>query len=148
MKGCMSFYITVLLVVYGVAVGSVLAKSENAGTKNSLPTDASTREVPVQVNGVFPNLTVMADGMGSDSEAGIGALIPWGEKLWAIGYVSHIKGEGLGLYEISENMTMRRHPDRPRPGTTTIGFMVWQYRRPVADGKTGWMGRSLVGYTG
>ncbi|MHC4544969.1 MAG: hypothetical protein ACYSYL_10650, partial [Planctomycetota bacterium] len=59
---------------------------------------------------MFPNLTVIAKGVGSDSEAGIGALIPWAEKLWAIGYVSHIRGEGLGLYEINEDMTMRKHP--------------------------------------
>ncbi|MBN2136503.1 MAG: hypothetical protein JW720_01720 [Sedimentisphaerales bacterium] len=65
---------------------------------------------PVAVNGVFPNLTVMAKGIGSDSEAGIGALIPWADKLWAVGYVAHINGSGLGLYEISEDMTMRRHP--------------------------------------
>jgi len=64
----------------------------------------------VHLKGVFPKMTVMAKGLGSDSEAGIGALIPWAEKLWAIGYVSHIKGEGLGLYEISDDMTMRRHP--------------------------------------
>ena len=72
--------------------------------------NAGAEALPVQVNGVFPNLTVMAKGIGSDSEAGIGALIPWAEKLWAVGYVAHIRGEGLGLYEISEDMTMRRHP--------------------------------------
>jgi len=65
---------------------------------------------PVSISGVFPDLTVMAKGVGSDSEAGIGALIPWADKLWAIGYVSHIRGQGLGLYQISEDMTMRRHP--------------------------------------
>ncbi len=65
---------------------------------------------PVQVAGVFPSMTVMAKGLGSDSEAGIGALMPWGDRLWAVGYVAHIRGEGLGLYEIREDMTMRRHP--------------------------------------
>jgi hypothetical protein len=65
---------------------------------------------PASIGGVYPNLTVMAEGLGSTSEAGIGALIPWGDKLWAVGYVAHIHGQGLGLYEISEDMTMRRHP--------------------------------------
>ncbi|HNT87607.1 MAG TPA: M14 family zinc carboxypeptidase, partial [Candidatus Hydrogenedentes bacterium] len=65
---------------------------------------------PLQVAGVFPAMTVMARGLGSDSEAGIGALIPWGDRLWAVGYVAHIRGQGLGLYEIREDMTMRRHP--------------------------------------
>ena len=66
--------------------------------------------LPVQVNGVFPQMTVMAQGLGSNSEAGIGALIPWAQQLWAVGYVAHINGQGLGLYEIGEDMTMRRHP--------------------------------------
>ena len=65
---------------------------------------------PGPINGVFPKLTVMAKGLGSSSEAGIGALIPWAQKLWAVGYVAHISGQGLGLYEISDDMTMRRHP--------------------------------------
>ena len=68
------------------------------------------RSRPVQVGGVFPQMTVMAQGLGSDSETGIGALIPWANKLWAVGYVAHIRGQGLGLYEIDEDMTMRRHP--------------------------------------
>lgn len=67
-------------------------------------------ERPISVNGVFPNLTVFAPGAGSDSEAGIGALAPWADKLWAVGYVAHVRGEGLGLYEISEDMTMKKHP--------------------------------------
>ncbi len=71
---------------------------------------ASQKSPPVQVGGVFPSLTVMARGLGSNSEAGIGALIPWAQKLWAVGYVAHINGQGLGLYEINEDMTMRRHP--------------------------------------
>jgi hypothetical protein len=71
---------------------------------------AKTGSQPVPINGVFPKLTVMAQGLGSNSETGIGALIPWAQKLWAVGYVAHINGQGLGLYEISDDMTMRRHP--------------------------------------
>jgi hypothetical protein len=44
------------------------------------------------------------------TEAGIGAVIPWANKLWAVGYVAHIRGSGLGLYEISPDMSSRRHP--------------------------------------
>ncbi|UCG46253.1 MAG: hypothetical protein JSU94_12185 [Phycisphaerales bacterium] len=79
---------------------------------------------PLAVNSVFPQLTVMAKGTGSDSEAGIGALIPWAEKLWAIGYVAHIRGRGLGLYEISDDMTMRRHPASVH-GTFANRFPHW-----------------------
>ncbi|MCA9435662.1 MAG: hypothetical protein KC978_07740, partial [Candidatus Omnitrophica bacterium] len=68
------------------------------------PTVAEPSE-PIQIDGVFPSLTIHADGVGSRSETGIGALIPWANKLWAIGYVAHKTGEGIGLYEISEDMT-------------------------------------------
>ncbi len=52
----------------------------------------------------------MAPGTGSRSEAGIGALIPWADRLWMVGYVSHIKGRGLGLYELDEDMELMKHP--------------------------------------
>jgi len=79
---------------------------------------------PISVNGVFPKLTVFAEGVGSDSEAGIGALIPWADKLWATGYVAHIKGAGLGLYEISDDMKMTRHPQAVT-GTFTNRMAHW-----------------------
>jgi hypothetical protein len=82
----------------------------SAGRTQAQEQTARAGKSPIHVNGVFPGLTVMAKGVGSDSEAGIGALIPWAQKLWAVGYVAHIRGEGLGLYEISDDMTMRRHP--------------------------------------
>jgi hypothetical protein len=94
----------VFIAICAAMVGAA-GQAQGAG-----PKDADTDEPPISVNGVFPNLTVMAKGTGSDSEAGIGALVPWANKLWAVGYVAHIRGEGLGLYEISEDMTMRRHP--------------------------------------
>jgi len=84
--------------------------SYGLGANTSSPADTSTEQLPIQVKGVFPKMAVLAKGVGSDSEAGIGALIPWADKLWAIGYVSHIRGRGLGLYEISDDMTMRKHP--------------------------------------
>ena len=58
------------------------------------------KEAGREINGVFPNLSVRAPGAGSSSEAGIGALIPWADRLWAVGYVAHIHGSGIGLYEI------------------------------------------------
>ena len=48
------------------------------------------RTTPAQVGHVFPHMTVMADGAGSNSETGIGGLIPWANTLWAVGYVAHI----------------------------------------------------------
>ncbi len=90
------------------AFGRSLAKAIRSYLERVEEDEADSQ--PVQVKGVFPSLTVMAKGTGSSSEAGIGALIPWAQKLWAVGYVAHISGQGLGLYEIDEDMTMRRHP--------------------------------------
>ncbi|MHC4462954.1 MAG: hypothetical protein ACYS30_16225 [Planctomycetota bacterium] len=103
-------WVLVLLAVLVTVSSCQAAQEQNPDRNISSPADARTKEAPVQVKGVFPKMAVLAKGIGSDSEAGIGALIPWAEKLWAIGYVSHIKGKGLGLYEISDDMTMRKHP--------------------------------------
>lgn len=62
-----------------------------------------------QVGGVFPHLTVVSDHEPR-SEAGIGALVPWADRLWMVGYVAHISGAGLGLYEVNAALEMRRHP--------------------------------------
>lgn len=82
------------------------------------------KQKPININGVFPNMAVFADGVGSDSEAGIGALIPWANKLWAIGYVAHIRGKGLGLYEINEDMTMIQRPESVN-GTFANRYPHW-----------------------
>jgi hypothetical protein len=64
---------------------------------------------PVQINGVFPHLTIVGPH-ASRSESGIGALLPWADRLWMIGYVAHIHGSKIGLYEIDEEMNIRKHP--------------------------------------
>lgn len=51
----------------------------------------------IGIRGVYPHLAALSD---SYSEAGIGALVPWADRLWYVSYVAHIAGEGVGLYEI------------------------------------------------
>jgi hypothetical protein len=70
---------------------------------------AVTPTTPMQVNGVFPHLTVVSDHEPR-SEAGIGALVPWADRLWMVGYVAHISGAGLGLYEVNAALQMTKHP--------------------------------------
>jgi len=92
MKRNALLYVLVLIVICGVVLGS-------EAVKENVPADSAGKiQIPIEVRGVFPQMTVIAKGVGSDSEAGIGALIPWAEKLWAIGYVSHIKGQGLYIF--------------------------------------------------
>lgn len=78
-------------------------------SQSATETEQTTKPL-YHVNGVFPNLTVLGP-MEHRSESGIGALLPWADKLWMVGYVAHIKGSRIGLYEIDDNMTMRKHPE-------------------------------------
>lgn len=69
------------------------------------------------------------------TEAGIGALVPWADRLWAIGYVAHIEGAGLGLHEIAERLDMRRHPASVT-GTFANGMIHDPYQTSeVGDGQ-------------
>jgi len=79
----------------------------------------------VQVGGVFPHMTVMAPGVGSDSETGIGALVAWADRLWAVGYVAHVKGEGIGLYEIGADFSFRLRPESVT-GTFANRLVHWE----------------------
>lgn len=98
-----------------------------AGDQPEPPTDANAWQAPSPPVGgghVFPHFAVVAPGTGSRSEAGIGALIPWADRLWAIGYVAHIKGSGLGLYEMRSDLSWRLHPARVT-GTFANRFVHW-----------------------
>lgn len=79
----------------------------------------------IEIDGVFPSMTVYAPGVGSGSETGIGALIPWADRLWAVGYVAHIKGQGIGLYEIGDDMKMRLRPESVT-GTFANRMVHWE----------------------
>lgn len=72
---------------------------------------ALAQEVPQQVSGVFPSLSMTA-GHFPRTEAGTGALMPWANRLWIVTYVAHLSGtgSGTGLYEIDENMNLTQHP--------------------------------------
>lgn len=83
---------------------------------------------PVLVGNVFPHMTVTAPGVGSDSETGIGALIPWADRLWAVGYVAHIRGSGIGLYEIGPDLSFKKHPASVT-GTFANRLVHWESKQ-------------------
>jgi hypothetical protein len=58
------------------------------------------------INGAFPQIAVVA-GHENRNEAGIGALLPWADRLWFVAYVAHKRGEGTGLYCLDEKMQMQ-----------------------------------------
>jgi hypothetical protein len=70
--------------------------------------DATTPQQ--SISGVIPALAMTADHFPR-TEAGIGALMPWANRLWAITYVAHLTptGSGTGLYEIDENFKIKKH---------------------------------------
>ena len=79
---------------------------------------------------VDPQMVMRAPGAGSDSEAGIGALIAWADSLWAVGYVAHIRGEGLGLYQVTSDMKWVKRPESVT-GTYANRYIHWASKQAV-----------------
>ncbi len=68
---------------------------------------------PGNISGVVPSLCLKA-GLGPPrSECGVGALMAWADRLWAISYVSSLRNSGVetGLYEIDENLRITKRPE-------------------------------------
>lgn len=74
--------------------------------EKSTPTNIKTN-----ISGVIPDLAMVANH-SPRTEAGIGALMPWADRLWAVTYVAHMKetGSGTGLYEIDQDLNLHKHP--------------------------------------
>ncbi len=66
---------------------------------------------PMPVSGVFPHLAVKADHLPKRSETGIGALMPWADRLWFVTYVAHKAGTGggTGLFWVDDDMQLHKH---------------------------------------
>ena len=79
---------------------------------SSLPLFAQDAPQKLNVSGVFPHMAMVADH-SPRTEAGTGALMSWANRLWVCTYVAHMKGtgSGTGLYEIDENLNMRKRSE-------------------------------------
>jgi hypothetical protein len=57
--------------------------------------------------GNLPNVGFKADVVPARSEAGVGAMLPWADSLWAVTYNSHTRrtGTGLALHRIEADLT-------------------------------------------
>ena len=66
----------------------------------------------VNVGGTFPHLAVKADHLPARSETGIGALMPWANRLWFVTYVAHKTetGGGTGLFSVDDGLHIEKHP--------------------------------------
>lgn len=72
---------------------------------------SQTLSIPTAISGVIPQIAVKADHTPR-SEAGIGALMPWADRLWFITYVAHkdSTGGGTGLFTLDDDFALTRHP--------------------------------------
>lgn len=75
-----------------------------------MPADTS-QPARIGTSGVFPNLATVAEHQPR-TEAGIGALMAWADRLWLVNYPAHkaSTGSGHGLFSVTEDLTMHKHP--------------------------------------
>jgi len=81
---------------------------------------------PFNVSGIMPHLALKAELGPPRTECGVGALMAWADRLWAVTYVSHKAGSGVGtgLFEIDDDFRMVRRPES-RVGTYANRFVHW-----------------------
>ncbi len=66
---------------------------------------------PANIGGTFPHLAVKTDHTPPRTETGIGALMPWADRLWFVTYVAHkTGGDGTGLFTINDSLDIAKHP--------------------------------------
>lgn len=67
----------------------------------------------INISGVFPHLGVKAGHFPKRTETGIGALMPWADRLWFVTYVAHKtnSGSGTGLFSIDDSMNIIKHAE-------------------------------------
>lgn len=93
-----------------LALALLLTASARAQSPND---DADeVRRANPSASGVFPHLAPVAEHEPR-SEAGIGALMPWADRLWMVNYPAHKKrtGRGHGLFSVSEDLEMTKRPE-------------------------------------
>ncbi len=63
------------------------------------------------ISGVIPQLAVKATHLPARSETGIGALMPWADRLWFVTYVAHKAGSGggTGLFYVDDQFHLTKH---------------------------------------
>lgn len=93
------------------AIGDAAVIPSTAQPATGQPS-ATAQPQATAVSGVFPHLAMVADH-SPRTEAGIGALMPWAGRLWAMTYVAHLSGtgSGTGLYEITPELKLIKRPE-------------------------------------
>ncbi len=71
-----------------------------------------SHQLPLNLSGVLPGTAIKGTHLPSRTEVGIGALMPWADKLWLVSYVADRQGSGAGsgLYFLDDDLTLTKHP--------------------------------------
>jgi hypothetical protein len=76
---------------------------------------------PPSVSGIYPHLAMFNE----EGECGTGAVVPWGDRLWAITYAPHMpRGSSDKLYEITPELQQIIRPESI--GGTPANRMIHQ----------------------
>ena len=69
---------------------------------------AAAQAEPASLSGIYPSLAMFGD----QGECGTGAVVPWGDRLWAVTYAPHApKGSTDKLYEITPDLKQIIRPE-------------------------------------
>lgn len=98
-------------------------------------TAAITRGVYVEpdavtnISGTYPHLSVFS----ADGEIGMGAVVPWADRVWFVTYPPHVPGSGSDkLWTIDTNLTLLARPESV--GGTHANRLIHRESRQLAIG--------------
>jgi len=102
----------------------------------SLEKSKAEAKSPLQISGVYPHLCAYTVEPGESfklDESGIGAVVPWGGRLYMITYGAHFpEGSAHKLYSIGPDMSQAIHPESV--GGTPAGRMIHRESRQLLIG--------------
>lgn len=88
---------------YFVILFSILSCQTDASTETGISVNGKT-----QISGRYPHLAMF----NHQGECGIGAVVPWADRLWAVTYSPHEPyGSNDGLYEITADLQITKRPE-------------------------------------
>ena len=89
----------------------VIAEKAQNSEQESEPqkaTASTSPPAPKSVSGIYPQLALFNE----ENECGIGAVVPWADRLWAITYAPHAPtGSSDKLYEITPHLQLIERPE-------------------------------------
>ena len=98
--------LTITLLVLSRPIGGLCGEDPEASMTSEQPRGL------INISGTFPSLGIKADHLPKRTEIGIGALMPWADRLWGVTYVAHKAGSGAGsgLFFLDDELNMTKHP--------------------------------------